>query len=150
MIDEGIVVANNKEIQGFAVLMPPGFNGLKSLTFLWNGGFWLFLKHGVNCLSRLSSYDSLAKELKKKYTNNEDWYLYLLCVRQISQGKKIASKLMKPFLNYCKLNKKMCYLETNSDSNVPIYEHFGFKVMEKTTVPNTNIVHYSMLFKEEE
>ena len=42
----------------------------------------------------------------------------------------------------------MCYLETNSDSNVPIYEHFGFKVIEKIIVPNSNVVHYSMLYKE--
>ena len=149
MIDEGIVYANNKEIDGFAVLMPPGFTSIKSFTFLWNGGFWLLFKHGISCLNRLSNFETFAKDLKKKYTNNEDWYLYLLCVRKNCQGKKISSKLMKPFLNYCKLNKQICYLETNSDSNVPIYEHFGFKVMEKTTVPNSGIVHYAMLFNEE-
>ena len=53
---------------------------------------------------------------------------------------------MKPLLNYFKLNKKICYLETNNDRNVPIYEHFGFKVMEKTLVPNSNVPHYAMLF----
>ena len=53
---------------------------------------------------------------------------------------------MKPLLNYFKLNKKICYLETNNDPNVPIYEHFGFKVMEKTIVPNSNVPHYAMLF----
>ena len=53
---------------------------------------------------------------------------------------------MKPLLNYFKLNKKICYLETNNDPNVPIYEHFGFKVMEKTNVPNSDVPHYAMLF----
>ena len=148
MFDEGIIYANNKEIDGFAVLMPPGYTGTKSLPFLWNGGFWLLFSKGISCLNRMNNFESFAMELKKKYTNNEDWYLYLLCVNKKSQGKKISSKLMKPILDYFKLNKKMCYLETNSDSNVPIYEHFGFKVMEKTIVPNSNVVHYSMLYKE--
>ena len=40
----------------------------------------------------------------------------------------------------------MCYLETNWDRNVPIYEHFGFKVMEKTMVPDSNVEHYAMMF----
>ena len=45
-----------------------------------------------------------------------------------------------------KLNKQICYLETNIDKNVPIYEHFGFKVLEKAIVPNSNVVHYAILF----
>ena len=53
---------------------------------------------------------------------------------------------MKPIINYFKTNKKICYLETNADSNVPIYEHVGFKVLEKTMVPNSNAPHYAMLF----
>ena len=48
--------------------------------------------------------------------------------------------------NYFKLNKQICYLETNSNLNVPIYEHFGFKVLEKCVIPNTNVEHYAMLF----
>ena len=149
MIDEGIIYANNKEIDGFVILMPPGYTGSKSLPFLWNGGFWLLFKQGIGCLNRLSNFESFAMNLKEKYTNNKDWYLYMLCVKQNYQGKKIASKLMKPILNYFKLNKKMCYLETNSDSNVPIYEHFGFKLLQKTIVPNSNVSHYPMLFNEE-
>ena len=52
--------------------------------------------------------------------------------------KKIASKLIKPLINYFKLHKKICYLETNWDKNVPIYEYFGFKILEKTVVPGSN------------
>ena len=47
---------------------------------------------------------------------------------------------------YFKLNIKTCYLETNNDPNAPIYEHFGFKVMEKTIVLYSDVPHYSMLF----
>ena len=53
---------------------------------------------------------------------------------------------MKPILNYFKLNNKQCFSETNSKINVPIYEHFGFKLMEKAMVPNINVEHYAMLF----
>ena len=66
------------------------------------------------------NFVSFEKNLKKKYTNNEDWYINNLCVIKESHGKKIASKLIKPLLNYFKLNKKICYLETNNDPNDPI------------------------------
>ena len=146
MFDEGIIYADSKELNGFVILMPPGYTGIKTLSFIWNGGFRLLFKQGISCINTLANFESFSMDLKKKYTNNEDWYLYNLCVNKKNQGKKISSKLMKPLLNYFKLNKKMCYIETNSDSNISIYEHFGFKVMEKTFVPNSKVVHYSMLF----
>ena len=59
------------------------------------------------------NFESFAMDMRKKYTNNEDWYLYNLCVDKKSKGKKISSKLIKPLINYFKINKKMCYLETN-------------------------------------
>ena len=35
------------------------------------------------------NFESFAMNLKKKYTNNEDWYLYNLCVSKEAQGKKL-------------------------------------------------------------
>ena len=92
------------------------------------------------------NFESFAMGLRKKYTDYKDWYLYNIFVDENAKGKKIASKLVKPLINYFKLNKQMCYLETNSSHNVPIYEHFGFKVVEKCMVPNSNVEHYAMLF----
>ena len=146
MFDEGIIYADSEELNGFVIVLPPGYTGISTLSFIWNGGFWIIYNQGLRASYRMASFESFAMNLKKKYTNNEDWYLYNLCVSKEAQGKKIASKLMKPLLNYFKLNKKICYLETNNDPNVPIYEHFGFKVMEKTIVPNSNVPHYAMLF----
>ena len=146
MFDEGIIYADSEELNGFVIVLPPGYTGISTLSFIWNGGYWIIYNQGIRASYRMASFESFAMNLKKKYTNNEDWYIYNLCVSKEAQGKKIASKLMKPLLNYFKLNKKICYLETNNDRNVPIYEHFGFKVMEKTIVPNSEVPHYAMLF----
>ena len=146
MFDEGIIYADSEELNGFVIVLPPGYTGISTLSFIWNGGYWIIYNQGIKASYRMATFESFAMNLKKKYTNNEDWYLYNLCVSKEAQGKKIASKLMKPLLNYFKLNKKICYLETNNDRNAPIYEHFGFKVMEKTIVPNSDVPHYAMLF----
>ena len=146
MFDEGIIYADSEELNGFVIVLPPGYTGISTLSFIWNGGYSIIYNQGIRASYRMASFESFAMNLKKKYTNNEDWYIYNLCVSKEAQGKKIASKLMKPLLNYFKLNKKICYLETNNDRNVPIYEHFGFKVMEKTIVPNSEVPHYAMLF----
>ena len=38
-----------------------------------------------------------------------------------------------------------CYLETLTEKNVPIYQHFGFKVAEESTIPSTDITIWAML-----
>ena len=36
-------------------------------------------------------------------------------------------------------------LETNKESNVPLYEHYGFELKETALVPKSNVTHYSMV-----
>ena len=146
MFDDGIIYSDSPELNGLVILIPPGYTGINTLSFLWNGGFKTIWSRGIRTFIRMANFESFAMDIRKKYTNYEDWYLYNLCVDKKAQGKKISSKLIKPLINYFKLNKKLCYLENNSDKNVPIYEHFGFKVVEKTIVPGSNVEHYAIMF----
>ena len=146
MCDEGIIYSDSEELNGLVIILPPGYTGIKTLSFVWNGGFKIIYNQGIRALIKMVNFESFAMDMRKKYTNYEDWYLYNLCIDKKCQGKKIASKLIKPLIEYFRINKKVCYLETNWDKNVPIYEHFGFKVMEKSLVPGSNVEHYAMLF----
>ena len=147
MYDEGIIFSDSPELNGCVILLPPGYTGINTFSFIWNGGFKILLHQGIKAIIRMANFESFAMNMRKKYTNNEDWYLYNLFVNEKVKGKKVSSKLMKPLINYFKANNKICYLETNSDKNVPIYEHFGFKVMEKCLVPDSSVVeHYAMMF----
>ena len=47
-------------------------------------------------------------------------------------------------LDFFDATGQSCYLETNKDCNIAMYEHFGFKLMEKGFIPNTNVAHYAM------
>ncbi|MBR5509108.1 MAG: GNAT family N-acetyltransferase, partial [Lachnospiraceae bacterium] len=96
-------------------------------------------------LRKLLVYESFAMNLKKKYTGHVDWYLFNLSVRQSAQGKGIASKLMCPMLGFCDDEKMMVYLETNKESNVPMYHHYGFELQEEITIPGSSVMHYSMV-----
>lgn len=83
-------------------------------------------------------------KLKEKYTNNVDWYLYNLSIKKEAQGKGIASKLLRPMLYFCDQEQMKCYLETNKEGNVSLYEHYGFTLEEKDKVPKSDVWHYAM------
>ena len=100
---------------------------------------------GPGIIRKLLVYETFAMKLKKKYTGHIDWYLYNLSVRKDAQGKGIAKKLMLPLLEFCDDEKMVTYLETNKDSNVTLYNRFGFDLKETNSVPGTDVVHYSMV-----
>jgi ribosomal protein S18 acetylase RimI-like enzyme len=83
--------------------------------------------------------------LKKEFTGNVDWYLYNLSVKKSAQGKGIASKLLKPMLEFCDEENIVTYLETNKESNVSLYEHFGFRLSKKEPIPKSPVMHYAMV-----
>ena len=145
MKDDAVIYADSEELNGFAVWVPLGFTGSKTLPFLRNGGVRLLLHSGLGIIRKLLVYESFAMKLKKKYTGHVDWYLYNLSIRQSAQGKGIASKLMCPMLCFCDDEKMIVYLETNKESNVPMYHHYGFELQETKMIPGSSVEHYSMV-----
>ena len=100
---------------------------------------------GFGIIGRLLKYEKYAMNLKKEFTDNYDWYLYNLSIKKDAQGKGIASKLMRPMLQFCDDERMVAYLETNKDVNVGLYKHYGFSLMKEELIPGTPVTHYSMV-----
>ena len=145
MKKDAVIYADSEMLNGFAVWIPMGFTGSKTIPFLLNGGIKLLLHSGVGIIGKLLTYETFAMKLKKKYTGHIDWYLYNLSVKKEAQGKGIAKKLLQPMLEFCDDEKMITYLETNKESNVLLYEHFGFELRETNQIPYSSIQHYSMV-----
>ena len=145
MTEDALIYADSEEINGFAVWLPFGFTGSKTMPFLLNGGLKLIFHSGLGIISRLLTYESYAMNLKKKFTDNYDWYLYNLSIKKEAQGRGLASKLMRPMLEFCDDERMVAYLETNKESNVGLYKHYGFELMREELIPKSPVTHYSMV-----
>ena len=144
MTEDAVIYADSEELNGFAIWLPLGFTGSKTLPFLMNGGVGLVLHSGPSIIGRLLTYETFAMKLKETYTDHVDWYLYNLSVSRKAQGMGIASKLLRPMLEFCDNENMVCYLETNKSSNVSLYQHYGFQLAEQKTVPKSSVMHYAM------
>ena len=145
MTKDALIYADSEELNGFAVWLPFGFTGSKTLPFLLNGGLRLILHSGPGIIGRLLAYETYAMNLKKAFTDHYDWYLYNLSIKKDAQGKGLASKLMKPMLGFCDDEKMVAYLETNKASNVGLYRHYGFDLMKEERIPKSPVTHYAMV-----
>lgn len=145
MTEDAVIYADSEEINGFAVWIPRGFTGSKTVPFLLNGGIKLFFHSGVGILGRLIAYESYAMKQKKEFTDHNDWYLHNISVKREAQGKGIAGKLLRPMLQLCDDQRTVAYLETNAEGNVGFYRHFGFELMRDECIPKTSVNHYAMV-----
>ena len=138
----GLTFGENNE--AVAIFIKPNYKGAPAVPFLFKGGFKLIFKHSPSIVFRLLNYENHAMKVKAKYSDDNCWYLYSLTVHPDYQHTGLASKVMQPMLNFFDATGQSCYLETNKDCNIAMYEHFGFKLMEKGFIPNTNVAHYAM------
>ena len=74
-------------------------------------------------------------------------YLQSLGVDPAFQGRGHAGKLLRHALARLDAAGTPCYLDTLDEQNVGLYEHFGFSVVEATTVPGTEVPMWAMLRK---
>ncbi|MBO7222456.1 MAG: GNAT family N-acetyltransferase [Clostridia bacterium] len=147
MTEDAIIYADSEEMNGFAVWLPFGFTGNKTMPFLANGGLKLIFHSGLGLIGRLLTYETYAMNLKKEFTDHYDWYLFNLSIKKDAQGKGIASKLLRPMLQFCDDEKMVAYLETNKEGNVSLYKHYGFELKKEELIPKSPVMHYSMVRK---
>ena len=145
MTEDAVIYADSEEMNGFAVWLPIGFTGSKTIPFLVSGGLELILHSGPSIIGRLLTYETYAMNLKKEFTDNYDWYLYNLSIKKDAQGKGIASKLLRPMLQFCDDERMVAYLETNKESNVILYKHYNFELKKEEIIPKTTVTHYAMV-----
>ena len=145
MTEDAVIYADSEEMNGFAVWLPFGFTGSKTIPFLVNGGLELIFHSGPSIIGRLLTYENYAMNLKKGFTDNYDWYLYNLSIKKDAQGKGIASKLLRPMLQFCDDERMVAYLETNKASNVDLYKHYNFELKKEELIPKTTVTHYAMV-----
>jgi hypothetical protein len=48
-------------------------------------------------------------------------------------------------LKFCDDERMVSYLETNKESNVGLYRHYGFELMHEELIPKTPVTHYAMV-----
>ena len=145
MTEYAVIYADSEEINGYAAWIPFGYTGNKALPFLLSGGMKLILHSGFGIINKLIAYDEYAMGLKKEFTNHYDWYLFNLSVKRDAQGNGIATRLMRPMLDFCDRERMLAYLETHRESNVGLYKHYGFDLVSDEPIPKTSVTHYSML-----
>lgn len=141
----GKVFATSKNIEGIIIWLPPDETDMTTFKSIKSGVISLKKKVHNRILKILDNYGKYSSALHKKYAPCPHWYLLSIAVDKAYQGKHLASKLLRPFLQIFDKDNYPCYLETHNANNLSIYKHYGFNIVEIGKLPGTDKSHWCML-----
>lgn len=147
----GSVWAPSENLEGIAIWLPSGRVRMTA---------WRSVRAGVlrlwdlpfpsradrrSFLRRMGEYGKYSGALHRKHAPFPHWYLMSVGVADACRGLGFAGKLIRPVLSSLDAEGLPCFLETHNPANVPLYEHFGFRVAEEGRLPGTDRPHWAML-----
>ena len=141
----GEVCATSPNLEGVAVWLPSEKADMALWRVIRSGGLSLLFKLGIKSILRQMSATDYMFSIRKRHTPFRHWFLQSIGVDPMFQGKGYASTLLKTMFARMDKEHLPCYLETQSEKNVSIYQHYGFKVVEEVTITGTEISHWAML-----
>jgi len=108
-------------------------------------GLNLVFKLGFGSLIKMVKYYTWAVKIRNRYIDDPYWYLDVIVVDPLYQGRGFASTLIRPILEIAGKKKEKIYLETQNKDNITIYQKYGFRLVQRFVISGTNLDHFVMI-----
>jgi ribosomal protein S18 acetylase RimI-like enzyme len=141
----GEVYATSPNMEGVAIWLTSEYFPMTFWKLVRSVPLSVTLNFARGGASKLKYPGDYLDARHKSLTPFKHWYLQTIGVAPQFQGKGYAGELIRAILGKIDKESLPCYLETMDEKNVRLYEHFGYKVIEKSTIPKTNLTSWAML-----
>ncbi len=144
-IKYGQVYATSPDMESILAWLPPD----KAKMTLWGqiqcGAIPLAFRMGLELSLRQIKSSDLMSAAHKRLAPQRHTYLLIVGTVPRLQGQGYASRLFRPLFDRLDREGMPCFLETQRDENIAIYQHYGFQVLEEMTFPGSQIKNIPML-----
>jgi ribosomal protein S18 acetylase RimI-like enzyme len=141
----GEVYSTSENLEGVMILTRSEKVKKTLPRLIRSGGVKVLLNTGWSFYMKQKAIADHIDMAHERYASSRHWYLDPLGVEPIYQGKGYGGKLMRCMLKRVDTERLPIYLYTTNDSNVKLYERYGFKVVGSGELPGTGVMHWSMV-----
>ena len=114
----------------------------------WDVPFWAYITNGPALISafggNLPRVLTTMDMMEKTHPHTPHWYLQTIGTDPAFQGKGYGGVIMRHTLNVADAAHMTCYLESSKDTNIPIYQSFGFELTGEMQVPGGGLKIWPM------
>ncbi|MCB2214388.1 GNAT family N-acetyltransferase [bacterium] len=144
----GEVWASSPNTEGVAGWVRGEKASMTPWRMLVSGAIWSGMKMGPQYSQRMSTVFSPIDADRKVHMAEQSFiYLLMIGVASAHQGQGHGRTLLDAVIRLAEKEQIPVYLETETEKNVQIYEHFGFEVLNKVTLPVIDLPMWEMLRK---
>ena len=143
----GEAYASSAKMEGVAAWLPPGKAPFGGWQIIRSVPLSVLFRFGRQGASRIQAYGRYIDNMHRKLVPYPHWYLQIIGVDPAYQGQGFSSQLVRPMLECIDRERLPCFLETNTEKNVAIYQRFGFGVVSVDKIPGTELMSFAMLRK---
>jgi ribosomal protein S18 acetylase RimI-like enzyme len=144
-IQFGELYTTSPNLEGIAIWIRSADYNMNFWTLVRSVPLPVLFGFGLSGGFKMKAMGEYIDGVHKRVAPCDHWYLMVLGVDPKYQSQGYASRLVKPMLIRSDQDNLPCYLETNDEVDVPIYRHFGFKVVEEGIIPGTTVKNWAML-----
>ena len=92
----------------------------------------------------LQQSEIIPQNWHERNTEGAVYHLLVIGIDKSFKGTGAFRELLMPVIEACEKKKMPIVLETFNPDNIPLYEHFGFKLMEQHTSEAMDLTCYCM------
>ncbi len=144
-LNYGRVYATSPTLEGVAVWLPSDLSEVTFWRAMRSGGMALQKGLSKDAMKRLLAFAEEVDVYHKKHVSGRHCYLFFIGVDPRFQGRGYGGTLIRPMLDRMDGRGMACYLNTQNERNISLYEHFGFSVVEQISLPGSGILHTGMI-----
>jgi len=142
----GQVYATSENLEGIAAWVPGEWAAMTPWRMVRSGAMRAALKLGWKTAKKMEPvYAPLEAHRQETMQGKTFIYLQIIGVAAACQGQGFGGKLLRALIEECERSGTSLYLETETESNVRMYERFGFVVIKEIVLPIINLPMWEMV-----
>lgn len=142
----GQVIAPSEQLEGIAAWVAGKYADMGLFHMILSGALWSAMRMGAKYSQRMATvFKPVDEDRKANMQGRDHLYLVIIGIAPKHQGKGLGGKLMQALLEVSEKSGLPVYLETETEDNVSLYQHYGFEVIKKTTLPLIDLPMWEML-----
>ncbi|MBN2078618.1 MAG: GNAT family N-acetyltransferase [Spirochaetes bacterium] len=142
----GTVRVTSRRLEGVAAWVPGELAGMSFPRMIRSGAIRPGMRVGTAVMRKLMrSLGTLDTDRKEIMKGRPYLYLAVIGVAPAFQGRGFGGTLLKALFEECGKISRSVYLETETEENVRMYEHFGFKTASRIILPGIDLPMWQMV-----
>ena len=142
----GELYAPSENMEGIIGLVPGKYADMNAWRAILSGSMGVGMRIGLSTAMKMGTiFKSVVGDRREHMAGCAFLYVLVFGVATELQGKGFGRKLMDAAIEKSEREGLHLYLETETEENVKMYEHFGFRLLKRVNLPIVGLPMWEMV-----